>query len=58
VDAAVHHLGAGDRAAALADALSERLGERLHERYVTEVGAVVAAHVGPGLLGIVIHRRG
>lgn len=57
VDAAVHHLGAGERAAALAQALSERLGERLHERYVTEVGAVVAAHVGPGLLGIVIHRR-
>lgn len=57
VDAAVHHLGAGDRAATLADALSERLGERLRERYVTEVGAVVAAHVGPGLLGIVIHRR-
>ncbi|BCB84471.1 DegV family protein [Phytohabitans suffuscus] len=57
VDAAVHHLGAGERAAALADALSERLGERLHERYVTEVGAVVAAHVGPGLLGVVIHRR-
>lgn len=57
VDAAVHHLGAAERAAALAHALSERLGERLHDRYVTEVGAVVAAHVGPGLLGIVIHRR-
>lgn len=57
VDAAVHHLGAGERAAALAEALGERLGGRLHERYVTEVGAVVAAHVGPGLLGIVIHRR-
>jgi DegV family protein with EDD domain len=58
VDAAVHHLGAPDRAVKLADALSERLGGRLRERYVTEVGAVVAAHVGPGLLGIVIHRRG
>ncbi|MDQ7902926.1 DegV family protein [Phytohabitans sp. ZYX-F-186] len=57
VDAAIHHLGAEDRAAAVAEALSERLGKRLHERYVTEVGAVVAAHVGPGLLGIVIHRR-
>lgn len=57
VDAAIHHLGAPDRAEALADALSERLGGRLRERYVTEVGAVVAAHVGPGLLGIVIHRR-
>ncbi|MFC0532638.1 DegV family protein [Phytohabitans kaempferiae] len=57
VDAAVHHLGAPDRAGVLAEALTERLGDRLHERYVTEVGAVVAAHVGPGLLGIVIHRR-
>jgi DegV family protein with EDD domain len=57
VDAAVHHLGAGEKAAALAEALGGRLGGRLHDRYVTEVGAVVAAHVGPGLLGIVIHRR-
>jgi len=57
VDAAVHHLGASERAGVLADALAERLGGRLHDRYVTEVGAVVAAHVGPGLLGIVIHRR-
>ncbi|GAA4713808.1 hypothetical protein Prum_056680 [Phytohabitans rumicis] len=57
VDAAVHHLGAGERAAVLADTLAARLGDRLKARYVTEVGAVVAAHVGPGLLGIVIHRH-
>ncbi|BCB79380.1 DegV family protein [Phytohabitans flavus] len=57
VDIAVHHLGAAERAAALAGALGERLGERLHERYITEVGAVVAAHVGPGLFGVVVHRR-
>ncbi|MDT4991635.1 MAG: fatty acid kinase fatty acid binding subunit [Actinoplanes sp.] len=57
VDIAVHHLGAPDRAAALADAVSMRLGDRLRDCYITEIGAVVAAHVGPGVAGVVIHRR-
>jgi DegV family protein with EDD domain len=57
VDIAVHHLGAGDRAAALADAVTIRLGDRLRDCYITEIGAVVAAHVGPGVAGVVIHRR-
>jgi DegV family protein with EDD domain len=58
VDIAVHHLEQPDRAAALADAIAMRLGDRLRDCYLTEVGAVVAAHVGPGLAGVVVHRRG
>jgi DegV family protein with EDD domain len=57
VDIAVHHLGAPDRAAALADAVSMRLGDRMRDCYITEIGAVVAAHVGPGVAGVVVHRR-
>jgi fatty acid kinase fatty acid binding subunit len=57
VDIAVHHLGLPDRAAALADAVSMRLGDRLRDCYITEIGAVVAAHVGPGVAGVVVHRR-
>ena len=57
VDIAVHHIEAADRAAALADALVIRLGDRLRDCYITEVGAVVAAHVGPGVAGVVVHRR-
>jgi DegV family protein with EDD domain len=57
VDIAVHHLGGPDRAAALADAVSMRLGDRLRDCYITEIGAVVAAHVGPGVAGVVVHRR-
>ncbi|GLZ00898.1 DegV family protein [Actinoplanes sp. NBRC 103695] len=57
VDIAVHHLGMPDRGAALADAVSMRLGDRLRDCYLTEIGAVVAAHVGPGVAGVVVHRR-
>ncbi|MGK5685015.1 DegV family protein [Actinoplanes sp. URMC 104] len=57
VDIAVHHLEALDRATALADAVGIRLGDRLRDSYLTEVGAAVAAHVGPGLAGVVVHRR-
>lgn len=57
VDIAVHHIEAADRATALADALVVRLGDRLRDCYITEVGAVVAAHVGPGVAGVVVHRR-
>jgi DegV family protein with EDD domain len=57
VDIAVHHLDAPQRAAALAEALAARLGDRLHDRYVTEAGAVVATHTGPGLTCVVVHRR-
>ncbi|MFF5292936.1 DegV family protein [Paractinoplanes globisporus] len=57
VDIAVHHLEAPERAAALADAVSMRLTDRLRDCYITEIGAVVAAHVGPGVVGVVVHRR-
>ncbi|MFI2712805.1 DegV family protein [Micromonospora sp. NPDC018662] len=57
VDLAVHHLAAPQRAEALLAALTERLGDRLHDTYVTEAGAVVAAHAGPGLACVVVHRR-
>jgi DegV family protein with EDD domain len=57
VDIAVHHLEAPDRATALADAVAMRLTDRLRDCYVTEIGAVVAAHVGPGVAGVVVHRR-
>jgi DegV family protein with EDD domain len=58
VDIAVHHLGAPDRAGALADAVSMRLGDRLRDCYIAEIGAVVAAHVGPAFACVVVHRRG
>jgi len=52
-DLAVHHLGAATRAAELATALGERLpgSGRL---VVSEVGAVIGAHAGAGLLGVVV----
>ncbi|MBX7265671.1 DegV family protein [Micromonospora sp. Llam7] len=57
VDLAVHHLDAPRRAEDLLGALTARLGARLHAAYVTEAGAAVAAHVGPGLACAVIHRH-
>ncbi|MFG1882232.1 DegV family protein [Micromonospora sp. NPDC049102] len=57
VDLGVHHLAAPERAEALLAALTLRLGERLHDTYVSEAGAVVAAHAGPGLACVVVHRR-
>ena len=56
VDLAVHHLAAPDRAAALADRLRARV-PGVQTLHVSEVGAVVGAHVGPGLLGVVVSRR-
>lgn len=57
IDIAVHHLNSERRATELAEGLAERLGPRLRDRYVVEIGAVVAAHVGPGLMSVVVHRR-
>ncbi len=56
VDIAVHHLAAGERAEALAERLRERVAG-LRRLYRSEVGAVVGAHVGPGLLAVVVHHR-
>jgi DegV family protein with EDD domain len=52
VDVAVHHLAAAERAAELAARLRPRL-RGLHSMYVGEVGAVLGAHVGPGMIGVV-----
>ncbi|WP_435130436.1 DegV family protein [Actinacidiphila sp. bgisy144] len=56
VDLAVHHLAAGERAAALAERLRSRV-PGLGELVVSEVGAVIGAHAGPGLLGVVVAPR-
>ena len=56
VDIAVHHLAAPERAAAMAARLRERVPS-LRQLFTSEVGAVVGAHVGPGLLGVVVYRR-
>jgi DegV family protein with EDD domain len=56
VDVAVHHLAAPERAALLAEHLRARV-PGLRSLYVSEVGAVVGAHAGPGLLGVVVSRR-
>ncbi|MFF0199506.1 DegV family protein [Streptomyces sp. NPDC005017] len=56
VDIAVHHLAAPERAGALADRLQERV-PGLVDLHVSEVGAVIGAHTGPGLLGVIISVR-
>lgn len=56
VSVAVHHLAAPTRAEQLAQALDMRL-PKLDELVTTEVGAVVGAHTGPGMLAVVICRR-
>ncbi|MFG3494075.1 DegV family protein [Streptomyces sp. NPDC047928] len=56
VDVAVHHLSAEERATALAERLRERV-PGLAELHVSEVGAVIGAHTGPGLLGVVVSQR-
>ena len=50
---AVHHLAAADRAERLAADLRDRL-PNLRELHVSELGAAIGAHVGPGALGIVV----
>jgi DegV family protein with EDD domain len=55
-DVAVHHLAAAERAALLADRLRARLPQ-VRRFYASEVGAVVGAHVGPGVLGVVVVRH-
>ena len=56
VDLAVHHLAAEAGALMLAERLRERV-PGLRELYVGEVGAVIGAHVGPGLLAVVVSPR-
>ncbi|ULR50604.1 DegV family protein [Streptomyces deccanensis] len=56
VDIAVHHLAAPERASALAERLRGRV-PGLADLHVSEVGAVIGAHTGPGLLGVVVSPR-
>jgi DegV family protein with EDD domain len=56
VDLAVHHLDNAARAAALAARLEARV-PALGQLVVAEVGAVIGAHVGPGLLAVVVSPR-
>jgi DegV family protein with EDD domain len=56
VDLAVHHLAAADKAEQLAERLRGRV-PGIGELHLSEVGAVVGAHVGPGLLGVVLSLR-
>lgn len=56
VDVAVQHLAAPERAVILADRLRDRI-PKLADALRSEVGAVVGAHGGPGLLGVVVSRR-
>ena len=51
-DLAVHHVDADDRAEAIAQKLCEVLG--VPEITVTQAGAVVGAHVGPGAIAVVV----
>ncbi len=57
VSLAVHHLAAAARAEALADQLRDRV-PALRELYVSELGAAIGAHVGPGALGVVVDPSG
>jgi DegV family protein with EDD domain len=57
VDVAVQHLAAADRAVDLAERLRERI-PGVQRLVVDEVGAVVGAHVGPGMLGVVVAPAG
>jgi DegV family protein with EDD domain len=59
VDVAVAHLASPDRAADLAERLTKRLDTGLGEREVSlgEIGAVLGAHVGPGMVAVAVSRR-
>jgi DegV family protein with EDD domain len=56
VDLAVMHLASEDRAAQLAQRLSTELADNLGGREVwcTELGAVLGAHVGPGMVAVCV----
>lgn len=56
VDVAVSHLANPERAHLLADRLAERI-PTAGGLLVTEVGAVIGAHVGPGMLAVVVAPR-
>lgn len=53
VAVAVHHLAAPERAEQLAERISARL-PHCEDCVVSEVGAVIGAHIGPGAVGVVV----
>jgi DegV family protein with EDD domain len=53
VDIAVQHLAAAANAEALVSRLRDKISH-LVDMYVGEVGPVIGAHVGPGMLGVVV----
>lgn len=59
VEVAVAHLASPDRAATLAERLGTRLERGLEGRPVEvgEIGAVLGAHVGPGMVAVCVARR-
>lgn len=56
VDVCVAHLSSSERAAQLTEHLTERLADNLEGREVWcgELGAVLGAHVGPGMLAVCV----
>jgi DegV family protein with EDD domain len=53
VELAVHHLAAHERAVELATRLDERISSA-SGCVVSELGAAIGAHTGPGMLGVVV----
>jgi DegV family protein with EDD domain len=53
VDLAVQHLAAHERAEDVANRLRERV-PGIRSLHVSQIGAVVGAHVGPGTVGVVV----
>jgi DegV family protein with EDD domain len=53
VSIAVHHLAAPERAERLASEIRERV-PAVRELHVSELGAAIGAHVGPGAVGAVV----
>lgn len=56
VDIAIHHLAAPERAEDFAARLRAEV-PTIQALYVSEIGAVIGAHVGPGVIGVVISRK-
>ena len=59
IDLCVAHLASPDRAAQLTERLGQRLAENLSDREIWsgELGAVLGAHVGPGMLAVCVSPR-
>ncbi|CAN5555276.1 DegV family protein [soil metagenome] len=55
VDVAVQHLASAQRAESVAARLEGRLD--VHQMFVSEVGAVIGAHVGPGMVAVAVAPR-